>query len=394
MGDPNVGLVRLNVHLILRVVIAAFSLAVVGCTAPTDTPSESREVFHFVRTVQTTPDSNFLEGAGGYIHYVPATDRFVIMLQTRIDKPVSLASSRQECNGKAIGYKEFTVDTEPTGRYGFIACGFADTTSRIIGNDMYVVSMAPAASSSNGSALQENWRLERFDAVSWKRLGSVDIPLETGNEAGDGPTISFVNGQIDVTGEYFVNKNPDDPLGRGSHHHFFTLDLNPLGKRVLKPPEYPAHCPMASIIQESGGDILLFSATAMEGDIAVYRFDNEWHFKEVNKLKDKAFFPTGSVTDGNLLYIAYTDTSNREAGRMYRNVRLAAFDKNWNLMQDVAVTNFINTSDTYMDGESPWVTLHKNRLYVSYNVSELDPVSGALIETQAYVNIYEITMKP
>jgi hypothetical protein len=374
-----------NTKYALKVVrlIAAVALTS-GCGANTDTPSDTTadqptpsagqsEIFRFVRTVQVTPDAanvNFGDGALGYVHYIPATNRLVVILGVTLRTPVTLTYSSQECGVKAFAYKEYTTDMQATGNYGFISCSGPDVTSQVVGNDLYLASMA-------GSPEWMGWRLEKFDAVTWQRTASVDIPLNDPVERSDGPTIAFINGRIVVSGEYFPDGTPDGPLGRGSHHHFFSADLQPLGKKILVAPAYPAHCPEVSMIQEAGGDILIFASDTYMGDLFMLRLDN-------------AFFPTGAATDGRLCYIAYTDTSRRSAQWRYRNIGLAAFDADWNVLQDTAVTDFINTSDTYVDGESPWVQLHGNRLYVSYLKTTFDPVTGRLRDNQAYVNIYEL----
>ena len=288
--------------------------------SPPPEPEQAAGLFKFIRTVQVTPDANFVDATLGYIHYVPATDRFVVILGPHLENPVPLTYTSQHCTGKAFGFKEYSTDMQATGEYGFISCATADATSQIIGNDIYLASMTTGPGTPGGEPQWIGWRLEKFDASTWQRLAYADIPLEQGYEADDGPTISFVNGQIDVTGEYFVNKNPDDPLGRGSHHHFFTTDLEPQGKRILKPPEYPPHCSEVSMIQESGGDVLMFASTAYRGDLIVLRFDKDWNFKEQRKLRSNAFFPTGSVTDGRYFYIAYTDTSKKGSKWTYVNI--------------------------------------------------------------------------
>jgi hypothetical protein len=48
-------------------------------------------LFKFIRTVQVTPDANFGDGTLGYIHYVPATHRFVVILGPKhLENPVPL----------------------------------------------------------------------------------------------------------------------------------------------------------------------------------------------------------------------------------------------------------------------------------------------------------------
>ena len=102
--------------------------------------------------------------------------------------------------------------------------------------------------------------------------------------------------------------------------------------------------------------------------------------------------------DGQRFYVSYLDTSDRDSGpfvgHFYPNVHLAAFDRDWNLVEDVAVTSFAR-ADLKFPGR-PWVILHDNRLYVSYDMNELDPDTHQdLLETQqAFVSIYELTLNP
>jgi hypothetical protein len=364
---------------------------------PADQPTQSRsqsEVFKLVKTVQVTPDEVFGDAlGGGYIHYVPATDRLVVMLGMTLHNPMELEATGQSCETVVMSYKEYTLDMQPTGKYGFLTCFIGDATTRIIGNDMYVVKGAGGPGASGGSPW-EGFRLEKFDAATWKYLGGVDIPLVRPDEATDGPTISFINGQVVVSGEYFPGGTPDGPLGRGSHHHLASTDLKLLDRKVLLRPQFPSHCPEVSMLQEPNGDILMFASDEYAGNMIMLRLDKDWNFKEQRKLRDNAFFPTGSATDGHLYYVGYTDTSKKDPQGLNRNVGLAAFDANWNLLQDVVVTDFVNTTDSHMDAESPWVTLHGNRLYFSYQKTKIDPATGGVIESQSYVNIYELVLTP
>jgi len=103
--------------------------------------------------------------------------------------------------------------------------------------------------------------------------------------------------------------------------------------------------------------------------------------------------------DGQRFYVSYLDTSDRDAagpfvGHYCPNVHLAAFDRDWNLVEDVAVTSFTDADQRFTG--RPWVILHDNRLYVSYDMDELDPdTHQERLETQqAFVSIYELTQNP
>ena len=95
--------------------------------------------------------------------------------------------------------------------------------------------------------------------------------------------------------------------------------------------------------------------------------------------------------DGKRFYVAYLDTRLRNNPYFFpviNNVHVAAFDTAWNKVDDVAVTSF-DTTDLYMAGR-PWVILHNNRLYVSYDIDSLEPVTRKeLLMWQARVSIYE-----
>ncbi len=359
---------------------------------PTATFSVPHEVFHLIRSVTVTPDEHFRYGEFGYIHYVPATNRLVVMMNVFLDQPMNIPGLDEPCNDKAVGYKEYTLDLEPTGRYGFISCNFGDATSQILGNDIYLASMASAKANPDGTHDWTGFRLDKFDALTWQRLATVNIPIESPNEEGDGPTISFINGQVVVSGTYLPHGTGGD-LEKGSYHNILTTDLQPAGKKILQPPDYPPHCPELSMLQLPGeGDILLFSGNTYNGDLVMIRMDRDWHVKQSRKLRDNGFFPTGSTTDGKLFYVAFMDTSLKgENFHVYSNAHVIAFDPEWNIVQDLALTDFKNQAgDVFTVGAATWVQLVGNRLYVSYQVVKMD-MSSPRPDNQAYVNEYELT---
>jgi len=359
--------------------------------APLPLPTESTpaSLLKLIQTVAVTPNEHFSIGEGGVIYYVPATDRLVAIVQTKIDHPVTLSTS-EVCQGKVIGYMEYTKDMQPTGKYGYLACGTADERSRLVGNDLYLSKMDVEPGKPGSQNGQIGWMLEKFDATSWKELASTFVALNSPDEQSSGPDVSFINGQIVVTSQYASGGQ----IFNGTHNHLFTTDLEPVGKQLLTAPEYPPNFSEVSMLQLSNGDILLFTSNSPKGDLIVLRLDRNWKFLEQRVLRTKAYFPTGSATDGQHFFIAYSDISNAEVDSLAgQNDRLAVFDTQWNLLQDVALTDVQSTPDSFDYGENPWITLQGNRLYVAYLISKLDPDTHALIDTQMYVNTYEITQQ-
>ena len=336
---------------------------------------QSNNVFKFIKTIQITPDTNYpnyKNGALGYIHYIPQSDCFVVMLSVQMKQPEG------EFSGQAAAFKEFYTDMQPTRRSWVISDAAADFTTQVIGNYLYLVHMTAGPQ-------WVGWRLEKFDPVNWIKLDSVDIhlsnPDSTVYEGDPGPQIFFINGLIDITGAYYVDGDPGNPLGQGSHHHFFTTDLAPQGVVIIKPPEYPRNTFEGYMCQTKGSDIYMIAASDFfNGDIIMLKFDKSWTLLDQKTIHKQARFPTGLVVDSNRFYIAYMDISHENIGS--DDIGLAAYDSTWNLVDDVIVT----TPAPNKLSDSPWLMKYGNQLYVSY-VSD----SGKTGLGQTFISIYDLT---
>jgi hypothetical protein len=78
--------------------------------------------------------------------------------------------------------------------------------------------------------------------------------------------------------------------------------------------------------------------------------------------------------------------SEQTDSRSAKTFHLAAFDTNWNLIDDIALTN--HTVQEQINAIHPFLAMKDKRLYVSYS----ENASGGGVETlQAYVKVFEIT---
>jgi hypothetical protein len=353
------------------------------------TPGIQRSLFQHIKTVRITPDEHFLMGQGSDVLYIPATDRIVVILQTKVAQPTTMPTS-EVCADKVIGYVEYTMDMQPTGKYGYLACGFADVHSLGIGNDVYIAKMSVPKAIGDPATSRHYWTVEKYNAVTWERQASVDVPLQSPTEADGGPDPSYINGQIVVTSQYTGGQECC-----GTHNNRFTRDLTPLETIYLQPPEVPGHSGEFSLLQQSNGDILLFATTHGKGDLQVLRFDKDWQFRDQRVLLPKGTYPTGSATDGHSTYVAYQAWTDPDGGLAGMNIHLAAFDDRWNLIQDVAVTDVQSLPGDLGFGDGASIALHGNRLYVSYFIVNPNPALRVLGETQmhTYVDVYELTQR-
>jgi hypothetical protein len=353
---------------------------------PTQTTQPS--LLKLIQTVQVT-NEHFSNGVGSDIAYIPSTDRIAVIMSNRVDQPITLSPS-EVCDNTVIGYLEYTKDMQPTEEYGYLSCGFADIHAMNIGNDVYLAKMKWGG---------PGYTLEKYDGVTWKRLASRDVNFDNEKEwgVGGGPDVSFINGNFVVTGEYVHGGT----IYGGTHNMIFTTDLVFVKTVLLSSPGVPFHHGEYSLLQLFNGDILLFASASPsenggpppKGNLEVLRFDKDWHFLEQKWLRDQAHYPTGSANDGRYTYISYS-TWGRDtwAGQ---NEHLAAFDAQWNLIQDVTLTDVQSISDLAY-GEQSMIILRGNRLYVFYDIlsKSSNSVAPDYTKSRTYVAVFELNQKP
>jgi hypothetical protein len=347
-----------------------------------DTPLPSAQTrvspntIHLLRTIQVTPDARYLGGSFVRINYVPATDRFVVTFRAEFSQPLA------GCQREGHAYKEYSLDMEETGDSKVISCELADSSSIMLDNIYYDVSMH-ARQNSNG------WLINKFNAIDWKLLDSTFVPLDIFKERDNDPTVAYVNGLIDISAQFDASGKPTlVEKGAASHHHFFSTDLAPLGKKILS--DVPHICGSSMI--EVDGVTYFITATAYSGDLIVMKYDPEWNFLGKQDLIKKGHWSTGIAFDGQRFFLAYLDSSQRADPAffpVYLNLHLAIFDRDWRLLQDIPVTHF-SREDNLQPGR-PWILLHDHRLYLSYDLDPIDPISHEEIKKwQALVSIFEL----
>jgi len=334
-------------------------------------------LFKFVQTIQVTPDENYSGVIVGFcrINYVPATDKFAVTFEAKLAQPSG------GCKESGYAYKEYTIDMQETGKTGVFSCKTEDSGSIMVDNTYY---FAVADMSNYG------WQVLKLDAANWTKLAETSISLNPKEKyKNSDPLVAFVNGQLDISSQY--NITGDWPEGgAATFHKFFTSDLQPLGEKMLDNP--PHVCGMSMVYVD---DVYyLVTANSYKGDLVVMTYDKDWKYLGGKTLIQKANWSTGLLYDNQRFYLAYIDTSQRtEPGYfpVYENVHLAAFDRDWNLIEDMAVTNYAPAT---MVAGRPWLIQHANRLYVSYDVDTIDLAHPEKHNSQALVSVYELTKMP
>jgi len=334
----------------------------------------------FVRTVQVTPDEQFLTGSFARINYVPATDRFVVSFGTK----ASLVPNTSL--GAGYAYKEYNLEMQETGKTGVLewyvnSSEAGDSGSFMVDSTYYYVFISQNAGDPYG------WRIVKYDAFNWTRLKEIYVTLPEPNEGNTDPMVAYINGKLDVSGQY----SPSGiwQLGNWTRHHFFTADLEPLGNITLD--DTPHIC--GSSILFVDGIYYYVSANSYFGGLVLMRYDSDWNFLGNKSLIPHAHWSQGMVFDGERFYVAYLDTSTRSSPTffpVYPNVHLAVFDRDWNIIHDLPITDFVYMGDK--KAGRPWVMLHGDLLYVSYDVDTVNMTTqDEELKWQAYVTIFEIS---
>jgi hypothetical protein len=340
-------------------------------------PTEKPDLFEYLRTVPVTPAGNFEKASFTRIGYVPGRDAMVVTFDTMLAKPEGT------CSNKGYGYREYNLDMVETGDQGLINCygGAMDTGGLFVGDDFYF------AFQSGGSGGSEGWMLAKYSAVTWQpSVPLTFFPLPKWRDPGD-PMIAVVNGQIDISSK--INTDPDAPgdcpyVDCRTHHQLFTTDLQFIEERDLADA---IHVNLTSLVQTGDGTIHFLTGDSLMGDMMVLKYDKDWTHLETKVIMEKAGAPEGAAFDGERFYVSYLDVSVPDVS----NVHLAAFDKEWNLLDDITLTTF--ASQEYTTAARPSMTLHNGRIYVCYDQAEHTDIKYPSTEqndVQVYVAVVDV----
>jgi hypothetical protein len=356
----------------------------VGCGTVTPPP----RLFNLIDTVQVTPVGNFAGGSFVRIGYVPGRDSIVVTFKARLSQAVSGCNNTLgQPNSEAIAYREYTVDMQETGEYDIITCQTGpDVGGTFLGNDYYYAAMGH-----NNTSNVDGWWLAKYDAVNWTNLLDLFFfPLAQGENNGD-PMIAPVNGQIDISGKYY--RSVDEELATATHHQFFTPDLQFISKRILT--DTP-NIDLSSLLVVNGITNFITSTAFVGGDLTVMRYDSAWNYLSTRTLVQGASQPEGAAFDGTRFYVTYVDMSPCDLSfpSCAMNIRLAAFDLNWNLLEDIPVTSYA-LGDNKVPAR-PSLALWNNRIYVCYDQSESgNPYENPeTADIQVYVKAYDVSQNP
>ena len=230
---------------------------------------QQSKLFKFIKTIEVTPDPDFLNGQFARINYIPKNDHFIVTFSAKLAKPIG------PYTGSAYAYKEYTADMQPTGKSGIFSSDYSDSGSRMIDDAYYFVSSHEYPGQFPG------WRIIKYDPISWNRLFVKDLHIDFPREQPGDPMVTFINGQFDFSGQYNAGgQYPNLFTGAATFHYFFSANLDSIGKKILTSTPHVVGSSMLFV----DGIYYFVTADAFLGDVVLMRYDKDWKYLGVKTL--------------------------------------------------------------------------------------------------------------
>lgn len=343
---------------------------------------ESYQPLTLSTSLAITPSADFDSGTFCRFYYDETREQFFATFGTGQNTPGTDPSYIGGGEGgQGAAYLYLSTDLQPTGESGYYRYGGGDLATNLVGQYLYDLSGAPGGSGNN-------WRISQYDIRTWKTVGSVEIELDS-NEGANDQMLAYANDQLIASSLYGDNAHgadtsgvkQDPTIGVYTHHHAVTTDLELVDSWVL---DDVLHANGSSMVFVDG--VYQFvTTTAYFGDLMVLQYDADWNYLGSTMLLANAQWPQGTVYDPNSerYYVAYLAIK----GGGQSEARLAAFDKDWELLSNTVVTEYGNT----LFAGRPSVLLHDGLLYMTYDQeSQNQQTKERNKDWQCQLSVYEL----
>jgi hypothetical protein len=319
----------------------------------------SNDYFQLVKTIEAVPDDYYTNGNFCDFYYFPKKDKFYLTFAT------GQYSGKETYKHPGYAYKEYSLDLKETGKTGFF---HENINQGIIGGDGATVFANGYLYLLKGGG-PEGWTLEKYDQ-DFNLVKQTTVNLDRTRELGNDQMLAFVNGRLDASSLYAINipetsqkqlidnNSVGGPeTGEATHHHFYTPDLEFIERKVLK--DVP-HVNGSSMVYHNR-IYNLITSTAWFGNLIAMQYDENWNYLGKKELAKNGRWSMGAIYVNGNFYVTYT-SQNRQAGT---DIILAAFDKDWNPLGSIKVTESEKDHTSLTD--RPAVMYHDGLFYISYD---------------------------
>lgn len=368
----------------LFVSFLGLSLLILGCEKAEVTPE-------FVQRVEVTPDETYAYGAFCRVNWVEEEEEFFVTFggsSTIVPvEPGGRAGGAEGGNG--YSYKLYSEDFTYTGETGVLVSKGGDAASVYAEGYYYFLTGAP-----------KGWEILKIDPKTWEEVDSVEIEMDLQHEARNDQMLAYANGLLIASSLYDAGNestemdqlNTDPNTGYATHNRIFNTDLEMLDYFILDDVPHIN----ASYVVYAEGVYHYISSDALFGDLIVMQYDEDWNFLGSQIIAEHSNWSQGAVYDPDTerFYVTYVDFGElSEDGKLTPgnapNTTLGIFDKDWNFVENIEITNFV--ADDATAAGRPSVVLENGKLYVSYDVETFDPKTHEENKDwQCIVDIYDL----
>ena len=366
-------------------------------TTQDETETASNEsTLNFLETVEVTPDDTYLYGAFCRVNYVEETDDFFMsfggstpLVPFDPERDAYRAGGAEGGNG--YSYKQYTSDFEYTGENGVLSNTGGDAASVMAEGYYFILTGG-----------KKGWQINKLDPTTFEVVKTVDIEIDAEHEATNDQMLAYANGFLiasslwagDNAGGLVDQKQTDPTQGTGTHNRIFTTDLEEVDYFILDDTPHIN----GSYVVYVDGVYNYVTSTAYFGKLIIMQYDEEWNYLGTITTEEYGQWAQGAVYDptSEKFYVAYIDLGKVNNDKLdpstSPNIAIGVFDKNWNLLESVPVTDYFTQNDNTSPGR-PSVILQDGNLYVSYDVETFDPETHEENKDwQCHVKTYEIEM--
>lgn len=325
-------------------------------------------VVSLASTVEITDDETYPYGTFCRVNYLPVQDTFAVTFGgSNSNIQEARAASGQSLFGGAEGgngysYKSYSKAFAPTGENGIVHSGGGDAASVMADGYYYFIA----------GVGEDNWIVKKIDPKTWEMVDSIVLDLVGGRDILNDMMLAYANGYLiassvyDAGGQASGDQRKTDPFaGLATHNHILTTDLELVDEFILDDIPHIN----GSYVVFADGMYHYITSSAYFGNVIVMHYNEQWEYQGYDTLEEWGNWAQGAVFDEGLgrYYVAYLDFDMNESKKVSSstNVVLGIYDRNWDLIEKVAVTNL--TTHEKLAGR-PSVILQDEKLYVSYDL--------------------------
>jgi hypothetical protein len=216
---------------------------------------------------------------------------------------------------------------------------------------------------------KQGWVIKKINPADWQTIKTIEVEMDLDHEILSDQMLIYANGKLFAGSQYDplekAERTIDPFIGGYSHMRIFDEELNLQDYFLLD----DAPNTNGSFLVFVDGVYNFITSTAYFGDLVAMQYNEDWNYLGLKKLDTWAMWPQGAIYDSEdqRFYVVYLDYDMNEVKSRSTNINVALgiFDKQWNRLEKIMVTDFSGSKNA----GRPWIVLQDDKLYISYDIA-------------------------